>query len=206
MMTRSTSELRPWAIRLPAPGVTGQASGLWFGVIWSPSWTRATMALTPARRRRSAARLPEATSSSNFSPAMPAAVTIVGVVCVTRPMKPTLTPLIFLMATGGSAYLSLFSLRTLAARYSYLAPFHLPAGEQPSVGWQPPFWMRLSSVRPSSNSWLPTEETSRPSLPSSSTVGSSWYAAEISGEAPIRSPAATTAEFLLTSDLRWVAR
>jgi len=37
-------------------------------------------------------------------------------------------------------------------------------------------------------------------------VGSSWYAAEISGVAPIRSPAATTSVFLFTSDLRWVAR
>ena len=33
---------------------------------------------------------------------------------------------------------------------------------QPSVGWQPPFCIRSSSARPSSNSWLPTAVTSRP--------------------------------------------
>ena len=56
---------------------------------------------------------------------------------------------------------------------------------------QPPCCIRCSSRQPSSNSWLPTEATCRPILFMASMVGSSWNAAESSGEAPIRSPAAT---------------
>jgi hypothetical protein len=47
---------------------------------------------------------------------------------------------------------------------------------------------------PSSNSWLPTELTDRLSAFIASTEGSSWNSPEISGEAPIRSPPATTSE------------
>ena len=51
--------------------------------------------------------------------------------------------------------------------------------------------MRISSSTPSSNSWLPTDATSRPIRFIAVMVGSSWKAAESSGLAPIRSPAAT---------------
>ena len=51
--------------------------------------------------------------------------------------------------------------------------------------------MRRSSCQPSSNSWLPTLLTSRPSRFIASMVGSSWKRPESSGDAPIRSPAAT---------------
>jgi len=61
--------------------------------------------------------LPASTSSVNFSPAMPEAVTIDGVVFVTSPMNPTGTPLIFLIVIGGSAHRSITpSLSTFAAR------------------------------------------------------------------------------------------
>ena len=49
----------------------------------------------------------------------------------------------------------------------------------------------LSSVTPSSNSWLPTEAICSPISFISSIVGSSWNAALTSGDAPIRSPAPT---------------
>jgi hypothetical protein len=52
--------------------------------------------------------------------------------------------------------------------------------------------MRSSSREPSSNSWLPTPATSRPSAFIASIVGSSWNSALTSGLAPIRSPAETT--------------
>ena len=78
-----------------------------------------------------------------------------------------------------------------------MAPPKLPSGQEfapltplPS-SMQPPFCMRFSSRQPSSNSWLPTEATSRPILFMASIVGSSWNAADSSGVAPIRSPAAT---------------
>src|SRR4029453_2985469 len=68
--------------------------------------------------------------------------------------------------------------------------------------------MRTSSRHPSSNSWLPTEETARFIAFIDSIVGSSWNRPERSGEAPIKSPAATMIElgFLLTAFFRWVAR
>ena len=80
--------------------------------------------------------------------------------------------------------------------------------KQPSTGWQPPFCMRCSSVMPSSNSWLPTLETSRPIAFSVSTAGSSWKTPEVNVEPPIRSPAATVrlVGWPFRSCFRWVAR
>ncbi len=54
--------------------------------------------------------------------------------------------------------------------------------------------MRSSSDTPSSNSWLPTLETSTSMLLSVSMLGSSLNRPDIEGEAPIRSPAATVSE------------
>ena len=53
---------------------------------------------------------------------------------------------------------------TLAARYLKSAPLNVWPVSQPSVGWQPPRCMRLSSASPSSNSWLPTERDVEPDL------------------------------------------
>ena len=47
---------------------------------------------------------------------------------------------------------------------------------------QPPFCIRRSSRQPSSNSWLPTLAICRPILFMASMVGSSWKAAESSGD------------------------
>jgi hypothetical protein len=83
----------------------------------------------------------------------------------------------------------------LAARYMYFAPSKGFGPVQPSLGWQPPRCMRSSSPAPLSNSWLPTAAICRPIRLSDSTDGSSRNSADSSGDAPIRSPAATTAWF-----------
>jgi len=75
--------------------------------------------------------------------------------------------------------------------------------KQPSVGWQPPDCIRWSSVQPSSNSWLPTALMSRPRAFIASIVGSSWNSAEVSGLAPIRSPADTVSVLRFR---RWYSR
>jgi hypothetical protein len=54
--------------------------------------------------------------------------------------------------------------------------------------------MRRSSSVPRSNSWLPTEETSRPIALSTSMVGSSLNTLDSNGEALTRSPAPTKNE------------
>src|SRR3954453_4991286 len=73
---------------------------------------------------------------------------------------------------------------------------------------QPPYCMRCSSRYPSSNSWLPTAVASSPRAFMASMVGSSWKAADSSGEAPMRSPAATVAVLRCPwrAAFRWVAR
>ena len=73
-----------------------------------------------------------------------------------------------------------------------LAPLQLLASAWPAVVLQPPFCRRSSSAVPLSNSWLPTALNSRPMRLSVSTEGSSKNSEEISGEAPIESPAPTT--------------
>ena len=65
----------------------------------------------------------------------------------------------------------------------------------PFVILQPPFCRRSSSAKPLSNSWLPTALNSRPMRFSVSTDGSSKNSAEISGDAPMKSPAPTTTLF-----------
>lgn len=60
---------------------------------------------------------------------------------------------------------------------------------------QPPFFMRSSSVWPLSNSWLPTALKSIFIAFTASMVDSSRNSADTSGEAPIMSPADTTALF-----------
>ena len=57
--------------------------------------------------------------------------------------------------------------------------------------------MRSSSVTPSSNSWLPTLDTSSCIAFSDSTDGSSWKSPENAGDPPMRSPAATVRLYLL---------
>ncbi len=130
-----------------------------------------------------------------------------GVPLSVMPTKPTFTPPISRIAYGeiiGSW--DAFS-TTFAARYLNFAPRNPSPSWQPSTGWQPPFWSRLSSSVPSSNSWLPTELICRPTWLSASIDGSSWKAALTSGLAPTRSPAPTVSvELLLRSFLTVVAR
>ena len=118
------------------------------------------------------------------------------------PMKPTFWPSTLKILYGlngvGRLWPALFFQNTFAPRYGKSAPLKVwPAGQEswplapsPSAR-QPPFCMRSSSLTPSSNSWLPTEDTSRPIRFMAVMVGSSWKAAESSGLAPMRSPAAT---------------
>ena len=63
-------------------------------------------------------------------------------------------------------------------------------------------------MTPSSNSWLPTLETSRCIALSVSIDGSSWKTPEVNVEPPMRSPAATVKllAWPLRSWSRWVAR
>ena len=65
------------------------------------------------------------------------------------------------------------------------------ASARPGPVRRPPRRMRTSSSPPSSNSWLPSVPTSKPSSLPASIVGSSWNQLEISGVAPIMSPAWT---------------
>ena len=109
-------------------------------------------------------------------PAMPAWATSVGVPSRVIPMKPTLTPSTCLDPVR----------RQRACRRCRLddvrgEPLEVGAGigarpraRSSRPGWQPPFCIRSSSVTPSSNSWLPTLDTSRPIAFSDSTAGSSW--------------------------------
>ena len=121
---------------------------------------------------------------------------------------------------GANSVCCVFSKNTFADRYLNLAPVNgcFASGQEfwlfcPSPsGRQPPVCIRSSSCQPSSNSWLPTEAASRPIPFSASIVGSSWNAADSSGEAPIRSPAATVTESCPLAaaaarrSFRWVAR
>ncbi len=109
-------------------------------------------------------------------------------------MKATFTPLYCLTVYAGKRVLLVASTTTLAARNSKSAPSKPSPSRSPS-GWLPPFCIRSSSSGPSSNSWLPTPAMSSPMRFIASMVGSSWNSAEMSGEAPIRSPAETITEF-----------
>jgi len=93
---------------------------------------------------------------------------------------------------------------TLADSHLNLAPSKVPGAREPrprqlfASGWplvilQPPFCSRFSSAEPLSNSWLPTDVKSTPTWFITSTAGSSKNSAEISGEAPMKSPPPTTA-------------
>jgi hypothetical protein len=61
------------------------------------------------------------------------------------------------------------------------------------VAEQPPFWMRVSSAEPLSNSWLPTDEKSTFIRLVTMVAGSSWNNPFASGLAPMLSPASTVA-------------
>ena len=162
-----------------------------------PSCTSTTIDFTPLRSIRFASRLAVATSSENFRPSTPDLVTMLGVFSRVIPMKPTLMPSYSLTLTAGNTVLPVSVRVTLAARYWKFAPGKVPAGQEfwlslPSPsGRQPPVCMRRSSRQPSSNSWLPTLAICSPIRFIAMMVGSSWNAADSSGVAPMRSPAAT---------------
>ena len=110
-------------------------------------------------------------------------------------MKAIFTPPNSLIPYGGNTVSCVVALRTFAERNLKLPPAKPSPSWQPSTGWQPPFCMRLSSVTPSSKSWLPTPSKSSPRLFIASIVGSSCRRPERIGLAPIMSPALTTTVF-----------
>ena len=126
-----------------------------------------------------------------------------GVPLSVMPMKATLTPSNDLMPYGGSSVRPVAFSITLADSHLNRAPSNVPGAREPrplqlfGSGWpsvilQPPFCRRFSSAEPLSNSWLPTEVKSTPTWFSTSTAGSSKNSAEISGDAPTKSPPPTT--------------
>src|SRR3954469_8969118 len=172
------------------------------------SWRSATIVRTPWRRSRGTSALIVSASSRNCSPATPDCVTICGVPSSVSPMNASLTPSKRLMTYRGKSMRPLDSRTTFALRNRKSAPVKLQFGRG-SSGRQPPFCMHSSSSAPSSNSWLPTELTSRPRSFIASIVGSSWNSAESRGLAPMRSPADTTTVrrgLRASSALTWVAR
>src|ERR671923_1287968 len=201
--TTSTSALRPSTIGAIAPVKLSQrltfmnppANGAF---CWPPSWISTTNDRTPSSRRSFATRsLIVSISSRNSSPATPDGVTISGVPSSVRPRNATLMLALPTrrISYGGNSVSSVPSRNTFADRYWKNAPLNGSPSWQPSIGWQPPFCIRSSSFDPSSNSWLPTPVTSSPSSFMASIVGSSWSNAEMSGLAPIRSPAPTVIVF-----------
>lgn len=140
-------------------------------------------------------------SSLKLRPATPAGVTMLGVPLSVMPMNATFTVApslvkLLMPVAGNSVVPSVFTV--LAARKPKLAPGKALFTRQGSSGVflaQPPFFMRRSSVWPLSNSWLPTALKSIFIAFTASMVGSSRNSADTSGEAPIMSPAETTALF-----------
>src|SRR3954449_1620071 len=176
-----------------------------------PSCTRTPIASTPRRVSSGTYLLTASASSMNVTSSTPLGVTIVGVVSVTTPMSATfLPPSTSKTSYGGSIGLPVSLEMTLAARYGKSAPSKAcsPSPKHPvspgTTPWQAvtsslnvpsvaPEIRRSSSV-PRSNSWLPTDDASRPIASSTSMVGSSLKTLDSNGEALIRSPAPTNHE------------
>src|SRR3954452_19200283 len=176
-----------------------------------PSCTRTPIASTPRRVSSGTYLLTASASSMNATSSTPLGVTIVGVVSVTTPMSGTfLPPSTSKTSYGGSIGLPVSLEMTLAARYGKSAPSKAcsPSPKHPvspgTTPWQAvtsslnvpsvaPEIRRSSSV-PRSNSWLPTDDASRPIASSTSMVGSSLKTLDSNGEALIRSPAPTKYE------------
>src|SRR3954453_9859594 len=143
---------------------------------------------------------------------MPSGETRVGVVFVTTPISATcLPPATSKTWYGGRIGCWVVLSTTLAARYGKSVPWNgLPvlSVQQPSTSGVTPsqavtsseYWpsvtaeTRYSPSVPRSNSWLPTDETSRPIALRTSMVGSSLKTLDSKGEALIRSPAPTNQE------------
>ena len=137
-------------------------------------------------------------------PATPVGVTMPGVAFSVMPMKATGTPLKRLDAVGRQQRAAgggdddvgrqPLELRALEGhrRADLRALAAVRIGHAVASSLQPPRCRRSSSAEPLSNSWLPTALNSRPMRFSVSTAGSSWNSDEISGDAPIMSPAPTT--------------
>ena len=121
-------------------------------------------------------------------------------------MNPIFTPAIVRIAVAGKNGTDCCPdcATTFAERYWNPAPANPSPSWQPSEGWHPPICIRRSSSWPRSNSWLPTDATASFIALSDSIAGSSWKSAETSGDAPIRSPAATMMEFGFRA--RWFSR
>ena len=179
-----------------------------------PSWSSSTSDFTPSLRqlvRRNLLAVCRLVEEVTF--VMPAGFTMDG---VPSRVMPTSRP--SRRRPAGSCRARMIGVATglvddVRGEHRVLRTGEAVAVLAPSMGWQPPFWRRRSSATPSSNSWLPTLVTSRPSLFISSTTGSSWKAALTSGAPPTRSPggdreavAATPASAAARSCLTAVAR
>src|SRR3954452_19405049 len=170
------------------------------------------IAWMPWRCRTGTQRFTASASSMKVTFSTPAGETMVGVVSVTTPISAIFLPPPTLKTWyGGRAGLLVPLTSTFAARYGNWAPLKaepLLSVKQPVTSFCTPSQavtsslyvpsvaaeMRRSSSVPRSNSWLPTEETSRPIVLRTSIVGSSLKTLELNGEALIRSPAPTKNE------------
>ena len=174
--------------------------------VWKPpSWIRTTNARTPCSFRSFwTSALIVSTSSRNSRPATPVGVTIVG-----RPLERQaderdlrVVDLPDLVRAAGSSRPSPRS-TTFAARYWKTAPGNGSTSWQSSTGWQPPNCIRQELLRSPRRTRGCRRRTRRGrSALSASIAGSSWKRPEISGLAPIRSPAPTVIVFVFAARRR----
>src|SRR3954447_10443867 len=220
-MIASISGSRPALMSTIGPEMPGQLLYAFGSAGKPPSCSSTTIDFTPLLLSTGTSAFAVSTSSLKVSPATPDLVTMFGVFSSVMAMNATFCPPSKdLIVYGANSVFCVFSKNTFAERYLNLAPLNgcFGSGQEfwlfcPSPsGRQPPDCIRSNSCQPSSNSWLPTDAASSPIPFSASIVGSSWNAADNSGEAPIRSPAATVTESCpfasaaARRSFRWVAR
>ena len=144
----------------------------------APSWMTTTCTRTPMRRSLRDSRSMRSASSRNSSPAVASARTSSGVVRTTEPMTPTRIPptrnTVEPRSQSGVSPVS--SSTTLVARNGKFARS----------------WWANSRSSPKSNSWLPRLVASSPHAFSTSIAGMSSSSAELGGDAPTLSPAASS--------------
>ena len=139
----------------------------------------------PLAFRSSAAAFDSSTMSVTLMSSIPPGATSSGRCSVTAPTKPTLTPPKSLVHVGGRARSS-FDLDPHVGRQVLPLGATIRVGDRSRV----PSPGSTRSSYPWSNSWLPTEDTSRPASFSASIVGLSFGMNDSNVDAPIRSPAA----------------
>ena len=168
----------------------------------TPSWISTTMTSAPAAFNLGTSAFAVSASSAKRMPLIRPAETRLAVPLNVMPINPTetlLRPLPKVFSAKAGNKVCPFSLIVLAASCWNFAPTKGRSTRQGSAAVcfsQPPVWMRNNSAVPRSNSWLPTALNSRPTMFIAITDGSSRNKDEDKGEAPIRSPAATTTVFV----------